>query len=369
MARRDHGRATSAPTPCPGPDPRPVRDVAGRHHGGRRPGFDLGRFYSEKRSSRTPPTPARSRWPTPSGESTDAEAEGRDVLTRNLLASPTGTVASVALAAVRGWPQPAIRRTVERHPHLRGDVRVAIKSDVSYTFGRVVGLNSAVVGGRALVKTKSAADRGAPLHQRSRTFEGPSRRATGTPTNSRTWSRRRTPRVSAARPTPRSARRPTRDRRSMPRRPTTTPNHGPIIALVGQGASPSNAASFRGFVALDIRNFQYQTPPSNVFYNGVTAGTNANTLKAMEAGWVATGYPGPDFPVVSPRLIPTTRSGSSTATRRASSSTPSTRVMTPEPRSSRRCTRARSRASRTSATRCRAPRRSTRTRTATTRSR
>ena len=102
-------------------------------------------------------------------------------------------------------------------------------------------------------------------------------------------------------------------------------NHGPIIALVGQGASPSNAASFRGFVALDIRNFQYQTPPSNVFYNGVTAGTNANTLKAMEAGWVATGYPGPDFPVVVPRLIPTTRSGSSTATRRASSWTPSTR--------------------------------------------
>jgi len=35
-----------------------------------------------------------------------------------------------------------------------------------------------------------------------------------------------------------------------------------------------------------------------VFYNGVTAGTNANTLKAMEAGWVAMGYPGPDFPPV-----------------------------------------------------------------------
>ena len=75
-------------------------------------------------------------------------------------------------------------------------------------------------------------------------------------------------------------------------------NHGPIITLVGQGASPSNAASFRGFVTLDIRNFQYQSPPSNVFYNGVTAGTNANVLKAMEAGWVAAGYPGPDFPPV-----------------------------------------------------------------------
>jgi hypothetical protein len=75
-------------------------------------------------------------------------------------------------------------------------------------------------------------------------------------------------------------------------------NHGPIIALVGQGASPSNAASFRGFVALDIRNFQYATPPSNVFYNGVTVGMNANTIKDWEAKWVATGYPGPDFPPV-----------------------------------------------------------------------
>ena len=73
-------------------------------------------------------------------------------------------------------------------------------------------------------------------------------------------------------------------------------NHGPVIALVGQGALPSNNASFRGFVALDIRNFASST--SNVFYNGVTAGTNANMLKAIEAGWVAKGYPGPAFPPV-----------------------------------------------------------------------
>jgi hypothetical protein len=51
-------------------------------------------------------------------------------------------------------------------------------------------------------------------------------------------------------------------------------------------------------VALDVRNFQYASPPSNVFYNGVTSGTNSNTLKDIEAGWVATGYPGPDFPPV-----------------------------------------------------------------------
>ena len=51
-------------------------------------------------------------------------------------------------------------------------------------------------------------------------------------------------------------------------------------------------------MALDIRNFQYQSPPSNVYYNGVTSGMNANTIKDIEAGWVAAGYPGPDFPPV-----------------------------------------------------------------------
>jgi hypothetical protein len=73
-------------------------------------------------------------------------------------------------------------------------------------------------------------------------------------------------------------------------------HHGPIIQLIGQGAQSSNTSSFRGFVALDIRNFQ--SASSNVFYNGVTAGTSANTLADVEAGWVAGGYPGPDFPPV-----------------------------------------------------------------------
>jgi hypothetical protein len=73
-------------------------------------------------------------------------------------------------------------------------------------------------------------------------------------------------------------------------------HHGPIIALIGQGAQASNSSSFRGFITLDIRDFQSAT--SNVFYSGVTAGTNANTLAALEAGWVGGGYHGPDFPPV-----------------------------------------------------------------------
>jgi hypothetical protein len=82
---------------------------------------------------------------------------------------------------------------------------------------------------------------------------------------------------------------------------STNPNndpehHGPIQTFVGVGAKANNGADFRGFLNLDTRNFAFNG--SNVFYNGVTAGTNSNTLKALEASWVGKGYPGPDFPPI-----------------------------------------------------------------------
>jgi hypothetical protein len=68
-----------------------------------------------------------------------------------------------------------------------------------------------------------------------------------------------------------------------------------VVAILGQGAQPSNGADFRGFIALDIRNFA--AVGTQLYYNNVTASTNANTLKDMEANWVTVGgYPGPQFP-------------------------------------------------------------------------
>src|SRR5206468_2936447 len=64
---------------------------------------------------------------------------------------------------------------------------------------------------------------------------------------------------------------------------------------LGQRAQPGNGADFRGFVALDVRNFATDT--SQLYYNNVTAGTGSNTLKAMESNWITVGgYPGPQFP-------------------------------------------------------------------------
>jgi Putative Flp pilus-assembly TadE/G-like len=267
--------------------------------------FDIGRFYSEKRFLQNAADAGALAVANAliRGESTiDAEAEGRDVLTRNLIGSPTGTAASVALTPQYETGHPGDPTYLSSGILISGgDVRVAIKSNVSYTFGRVIGMSSAVLGGKALVATKGDllpiavrhyinapgpfVGAVAPCDGNTNHFQDLVATANTSCLGSATdGSLRSTPNP------------------GLPFNGTTPDddpvNHGPIIALVGQGAAPSNAASFRGFVALDIRNFQYASPPSNVFYNGVSAGTNANTLKAMEAGWVATGYPGPDFPPV-----------------------------------------------------------------------
>jgi hypothetical protein len=76
-------------------------------------------------------------------------------------------------------------------------------------------------------------------------------------------------------------------------------HHGPIQTFIGVNAKPNNEADFRGFIALDIRNFAFIG--SNLFYNGITGGMQATTLRDIEAAYVFGGYPGPDFPdVVSP---------------------------------------------------------------------
>jgi Putative Flp pilus-assembly TadE/G-like len=271
--------------------------------------FDIGRFYSEKRflqnaadSGALAVANALIR-----GESVaDAEAEGRDVLARNLAGSPSGTAATVATIPqyATGHPGDGDYLTSGIIIDSGGDVRVAVKSDVLYTFGRVVGLGSAVIAGQARVASKGDLLPIAVRHYINAPgpFAGAVAPCDGNTNHFQDL-------ISTANTsclgsmTDASA-------RSMPNPGapfnSTTPdddpvNHGPIITLVGQGASPSNAASFRGFVALDIRNFEYDSPSSNVLYNGVTPGMTANEIKDFEAAWIAGGYPGPDFP---PAVVP-----------------------------------------------------------------
>ena len=265
--------------------------------------FDVGRFYSERRflqnaadAGALAVANALIRGET----NADAESEGRDILARNLLGGPTGTLAVVAVTPEyeTGFPGDP-EHLASGILITAGDVRVAVRSDVPYTFGRAVGLGDVRIGAQARVATMgdllpiairhyinapgptvgAATPCDGDLNAFQDLISTANTSCLGTETNA---SSRTMPNVGAA---------------FNPGDPGDDPaNHGPLIALVGLGASPSNNASFRGFVTLDIRNFGSAT--SNVFYNGVTAGTNANTLKAMEAGWVARGYPGPAFPPV-----------------------------------------------------------------------
>ncbi|HET8570374.1 MAG TPA: pilus assembly protein TadG-related protein [Candidatus Limnocylindria bacterium] len=83
---------------------------------------------------------------------------------------------------------------------------------------------------------------------------------------------------------------------STGRSPASETDPGPEFDLYGPGAKASNASDFRGFIALDVRNFEDTT--SRIYYNGVSGGTNVLTLKSMQGAYTLTGYPGPMFPSV-----------------------------------------------------------------------
>jgi hypothetical protein len=80
------------------------------------------------------------------------------------------------------------------------------------------------------------------------------------------------------------------------RTPASAAEPGPVIELYGPDSKAHNDSSFRGFIALDVRNFQSVT--SRVYYNGVTSGTSVNNLKDLEGDYLLGGYPGPMLPPV-----------------------------------------------------------------------
>jgi Flp pilus assembly protein TadG len=264
--------------------------------------FDIGRFYSERRFLQNAADAGALAMANAliRGETlSDADAQARDVLARNFLGSPNGSSPGLPPAT----PDYEAGHSGDPAYLTNGilvtgsDIRVAVQSDVGYTFGRVIGLGTNTIIAHARVRSV-----GDMLPIAVRHFinaPGPTTGATapcaigtndfydliatsdtsclGTSTND---SLRTDPSAGMD-----------YDASNLNNDPS---HHGPIIALVGQGAAPANNASFRGFVVLDIRDFASSS--SNLFYNGVTSGTSPNTLKSTEAGWVVPGYPGPAFP-------------------------------------------------------------------------
>lgn len=272
--------------------------------------FDVGRFYSERRflqNAADAAALAAANSLIRGDTIAQADAEARDILTRNFMSSPSGITPSLPPVSATYASGHAGDATYllngillpGRDANTGRSVRVAVQNSLGYTFGRIVGLGSNTIGGQAMVASDGSAlpvvvrhyinapgptvGATAPCDGNTSDFQDLVATADtaclGTETND-------TLRTDPSAGMPFDSLNPNND----------PAHHGPIITLLGQGAQSSNTSSFRGFVALDIRNFQ--SASSNVFYNGVTAGTNANTLADVEAGWVAGGYPGPDFPPV-----------------------------------------------------------------------
>jgi uncharacterized repeat protein (TIGR01451 family) len=270
--------------------------------------IDGGRFYSERRFLQNSADAAALAAASAliRGETTSqADTRARDILTENFRHSPSGVAPALPPAT------PAYESGHAGDPvYLTNgilitgrEVRVAVQNSVGYTFGRLLGLTSSTITGQARVIMV-----GRLLPIAVRNFINPSGPDDG-----------------AASPCPGDKRHfmdffATADTTclgsdsdaSLRVEPsigsdfdTSSPgsdpaHHGPIIEILGQGAQPNNGADFRGFIALDIRNFQ--AVGTQQYYNGVSAATNPTTLKSLEAHWVTIGgYPGPLFPpIVSP---------------------------------------------------------------------
>jgi hypothetical protein len=82
----------------------------------------------------------------------------------------------------------------------------------------------------------------------------------------------------------------------------TDATDGREFVLFGASQKATNDNSFRGYIALDIRDFTTTDPVTGNLihqaYNGVAPDASVNTLKDFEAQWIREGYPGPDICVV-----------------------------------------------------------------------
>ena len=267
--------------------------------------IDVGRFYAERRFLQNAADAAALAAASAlvSGRSpAEAEATARAVLTANFAGEPTGNPPSLPSVL----PIYADGHTGEG-AYLRdgivigsNDVRVAVKNPVTYTFGRVLNLLNQEIGAQA-----RAAWMGGMMPIAVRRYvnpPGPNTGATAPCTDNQNafMDFFATADTACLGTETNAALRtaPSEGRAFDPLNPGSNPeNHGPVVAILGQGAQPSNGVDFRGFIALDVRNFQ--STGSQQYYNGVTAETSRNALKDFEATWIDRGgYPGPEFPPV-----------------------------------------------------------------------
>ena len=228
---------------------------------------------------------------------------------RSLIAGETdGTAAAAALqvtlANLQGSPAAATATvdspptyadedgdgSIEAHELTSGivvagtTVRVAVSSTVSTTLARVVGIGTLETGARARCDLQG----GPAVPIVARRYANPTGPGGGFVDHVATAATSGTGKVDTLDP---------RGYDGVARTAASEGAPGPVFSIYGNESKAHNDSSFRGFVALDVRDFE--GTDTRVYYNGVTAGTTENTLKDLEGEYLVTGYPGPAFPAVS----------------------------------------------------------------------
>lgn len=160
-------------------------------------------------------------------------------------------------------------------------IRVAIRSEVQAVLARLVGVDSLAATGRAQCRLQG----GPAIPIVARRYQGPPGPGGGF-----------VDAVATAATSTSGGVDPTSVYGYDGRTPASEAEPGPVFELYGPGSKANNDNSFRGFIALDVRNFQ--SPTSRIYYNGVTAGINTNILKDLQGEYLLTGYPGPVFPPI-----------------------------------------------------------------------
>ncbi|MDP9269711.1 MAG: pilus assembly protein TadG-related protein [Chloroflexota bacterium] len=211
-----------------------------------------------------------------------AAADARQTALVNLEHSPAGAAATVA-----GTPQYESGHAGDPSYLSSGilingtSVRVAISSTLQTTLGKAIGIQTMATGGRARCSLQG----GPALPLVARRYinaPGPGNGFVDTVSTAATSGNGQVDQLTVM--------------GYDVRTPASEANPGPVFDLYGPGSKSSNDSSFRGFVALDVRNFESTT--SRVYYNGVTSGTTVNTLKDVEGAYILTGYRGPMFPPI-----------------------------------------------------------------------
>jgi hypothetical protein len=216
---------------------------------------------------------------------TDANAlqKAREVAAINLASSPAGSGAAIAGAGaeefVTGYAGNPYQMT---NGALVGDesVFVAIYADVDTTIGRIIGRQSLPALGRA--RCSLEADPLLPFVVRR--YDAPP----GPGTGFRDF-------VATEYTSVDGAVDPVDPRGYDGRTRASELEPGPEFEMYGPQSQATNNA-FRGFIALDVRDFT--DDGSRQYYNGATDTMSSNTLKGHHAVYLTEPYPGPAFPAV-----------------------------------------------------------------------